>query len=255
MLKNIMVFHSCFNNLKGFAISRPPLVVFTLCLTSLAIATLSLARLVSQSDSLPNPDVRLDWNLLLERMANLDLCIRPDDNPMIIMNSTVPSSDIETVTALLEVAKEVHSTLHNITQISGAIPAQLLGLGGPHLVTVSFRVDVNSSYAHLPSYQQQSATATNLVNSARLQARAQGPQMVDNWCDDGTFLRLAYHSNPQLTATLTLHDRSVVNLHLMHTSYFLLVMAMTLVCYALLKGKPTVSKQPVNSIEKVPLDP
>jgi hypothetical protein len=55
-----MVFHSsCMTNLKGFTISRPPLVVFTLCLTALAIATLSLARLVSQTESLPNPDVRL----------------------------------------------------------------------------------------------------------------------------------------------------------------------------------------------------
>lgn len=33
-------------------------------------------------------------------------------------------------------------------------------------------------------------------------------------------------------------DRSLINLHLMHTSYFLFVMAMTLLLYALLKGRP-----------------
>lgn len=34
-------------------------------------------------------------------------------------------------------------------------------------------------------------------------------------------------------------DRSVINLHLMHTSYFLFVMFVTLFCYALIKGRTT----------------
>jgi len=43
-------------------------------------------------------------------------------------------------------------------------------------------------------------------------------------------------------------ERSVINLHLMHTSYFLFVMAMMLVCYALIKGKP---KQKAILVDKV----
>ena len=42
-------------------------------------------------------------------------------------------------------------------------------------------------------------------------------------------------------------DRSAINLHLMHTSYFLFVMVITLMCYALVRGRPTVHvkvKQP-----------
>ena len=38
------------------------------------------------------------------------------------------------------------------------------------------------------------------------------------------------------------HDRSIINLHLMNTSYFLFVMVVTLFCYALLKGKPQLGK-------------
>ena len=34
-------------------------------------------------------------------------------------------------------------------------------------------------------------------------------------------------------------DRSVINLHLMHTSYFLFVMMVTLFCYAIIRGRPS----------------
>ena len=34
------------------------------------------------------------------------------------------------------------------------------------------------------------------------------------------------------------HDKSLINMHLMRTSYFLFVMVVTLFCYALIKGRP-----------------
>lgn len=36
----------------------------------------------------------------------------------------------------------------------------------------------------------------------------------------------------------TQDDRSLINLHLMHTSYFLFVMVITMFCYAVIKGRP-----------------
>lgn len=42
-----------------------------------------------------------------------------------------------------------------------------------------------------------------------------------------------------LTLFLQLQDdRSLINLHLMHTSYFLFVMVITMFCYAVIKGRP-----------------
>jgi len=66
-------------------------------------------------------------------------------------------------------------------------------------------------------------------------------------------LALDYKSNSKLTVMLSLHDRSIVNLHLMHTSYFMFVMVMTLVCYSLIKGRYRHPKN-AHSLEKVPLD-
>ena len=43
-------------NLKGFAASRPPLMVFMLCLSAFAIILLSLAYVIKTSD-IKNPDL------------------------------------------------------------------------------------------------------------------------------------------------------------------------------------------------------
>jgi hypothetical protein len=71
-------------------------------------------------------------------MANLELCIIPEDNSNKVTTATATNSsaDLEedTVTALLGVAKEVHSLIHNNTLISGSIPASLLGLRGNYIL-------------------------------------------------------------------------------------------------------------------------
>ncbi|XP_064652449.1 transmembrane protein 248-like isoform X2 [Lineus longissimus] len=61
-------------------------------------------------------------------------------------------------------------------------------------------------------------------------------------CKSQTKIRVHYDLNPTLTVMLSLHDRSLINLHLMHTSYFLFVMVVTMFCYALLKGRPSKPK-------------
>lgn len=38
-------------------------------------------------------------------------------------------------------------------------------------------------------------------------------------------------------------DRSLINLHLMHTSYFLFVMVITMFCYAVIRGRPIKLRQ------------
>jgi hypothetical protein len=54
-----MGFTSSFGNLKGLTTSRPPLVIFTLCLTAFALTTLSLAYFIRHSETIPNTDLRM----------------------------------------------------------------------------------------------------------------------------------------------------------------------------------------------------
>lgn len=66
-------------------------------------------------------------------------------------------------------------------------------------------------------------------------------EVTSDWrqCRNASFLHLMHQYDPTLTVMLTMQDRSVINLHLMHTSYFLFVMMVTLFCYAIIKGRPS----------------
>lgn len=53
-----------------------------------------------------------------------------------------------------------------------------------------------------------------------------------------------YALNLKLTVMVPNDDRSLINLHLMHTSYFLFVMGViTMFCYAVTKGRPSKLRQ------------
>ncbi|XP_013379424.1 transmembrane protein 248 isoform X1 [Lingula anatina] len=58
------------------------------------------------------------------------------------------------------------------------------------------------------------------------------------WCSQHPKIEVQYEWDPTLNIMLSIGDRSVINLHLMHTSYFLFVMVITIMCYAIIKGKP-----------------
>ncbi|XP_059478719.1 transmembrane protein 248-like [Neocloeon triangulifer] len=265
---------SCCSNLKGFAMTRPPLVVFTCCLLALSFATIYLSHCIDDSNFLPNPDIPRDWNVLLTRMAGLDLCARPAAaKSSEIKNESANlarKEDIVSVTAALELSKELHSQMGNDTEIGGNINATLLGIKGVHNIHVSFVVFSNytngvhhnhkicATFTGLKSELPETQAPTQCdakkgstpgEKFSALSVRLRGPEAASDWCSEGTELRMAYKINSNLTATLTVADKALINLHLMHTSYFLLVMALTLIFYAMIKGSHS------HNHEKLPLGP
>ncbi|XP_042905814.1 transmembrane protein 248 [Parasteatoda tepidariorum] len=66
---------------------------------------------------------------------------------------------------------------------------------------------------------------------------AESPLLEEKDESSKTCIELSYSPDVKLTEMLSLHERSIVNLHLMHTSYFMFVMVMTLVCYSLIRGR------------------
>ncbi|KAH3885381.1 transmembrane protein 248-like [Dreissena polymorpha] len=56
-------------------------------------------------------------------------------------------------------------------------------------------------------------------------------------CDSSPSITLDHRDDLDLTIWLTMHDKSVIDLHLMHTSFFLFIMVVTLLAYAVVKGK------------------
>lgn len=280
-----MGFTSPFGNLKGFTTSRPPLVIFTLCLTAFALTTLSLAYFIRNSERIPNTDVRVDWNSFLKHLSSYNLCVLPDAAGNSSRSVDEEQSDFGNVsivvTASLSLVQQLNSLPHNITTVTGVLPLgawshmckteSLVGEGT--LLNMSLILPQNLSQADdvcvtfvgprsvLPVVSAPPACTTSLAPqqgfTGKLMSQSRDSEVLgeredDDWCKGGTVMRMAYRSNPELMVMLTGNERSLINLHLMHTSYFLFVMAMTLVCYALIKGKP---KQKAILVEKVPLDP
>lgn len=298
------------NNLKGFASSRPPLVVFTLCVTAFALTTLSLAYFIKNSDSVPNPDAATDWPTFLRHLSNLELCVLPDETATVTHIVANSSAGTSTTTAIYDeqstdnygnVSIAVTASLslteqlpQNVTFLSGSLPlsewaqsccagdtdSSLSGATNLNVtvllptsaaangsapssrevcVTFSGPRSVLPTTQHSPPACGGGGSPSSYVASgsaARLVARsgnpALGEPLDDGWCAGGAQVHLSYRAGPGFSVTLTVRDRSLINLHLIHTSYFLFVMAMTLICYAIIKGKP---KQKTIIIEKVPLDP
>lgn len=273
-------------NLKGFATSRPPLVIFTLCIIAFGVTTFCLAYIIGHSDSLPNPDNKSDWKTFLKHLSSIDLCILTDDitpnKPIMNVNRSSDDSDEVngnvsiSVTASLSLIHQLVNLPPNVTVLSGAIsidnwdgscldPVPVAS----HILNLSIAVPQNISSQEVcvvvsgprgllpPTNRGVPLSCPNVIQSsehgltARLVARERG-DYEDEWCPNGAVVKMEYRQNPQLIVTLTVQDRSLMNLHLVHTSYFLFVMAMTLICYALIKGKP---KQKTIMLEKVPLDP
>ena len=61
-------------NVRAFAGSRPPIVLFLIFLSSLA-ATLFFMTYYLRDNEIRDPSVENDWNLFLKNLANVDFCV------------------------------------------------------------------------------------------------------------------------------------------------------------------------------------
>ncbi|XP_044738960.1 transmembrane protein 248-like isoform X2 [Chrysoperla carnea] len=266
-----MVVGGPFVSLRGFATSRPPLLVFTLCLTAFALTTLWLSYFVRNENELQNIDAHRDWKSLIRYLSAQELCIQHSsssasyvyNNHIAFNNDTLDYANVSVhILATLNVA----SLPPNISYVNGYLLVSDTSLG------ISFNLDnvnvqQNSSKVQdvcvtltgpktilsMASSPPACAAAPSQQASGILVTRAGPPALgerVDAWCTDGVTARLSYKINPENSVVLSITDRSIINLHLVHTSYFLFVMAITLICYAVIRGKP---KNKL-SIDKVLLD-
>ncbi|XP_021349901.1 transmembrane protein 248-like [Mizuhopecten yessoensis] len=290
-------------NLKGFLSTKPPLVIFMICLGGCAVVLLTLAYIVKVNDQLINPDLTKDWNKFLDNFAELEFCMianssgYPDeaqsaspkltDKLNVISNKLTgsasttersPQSGDDIVNTSLTMMVELRPTPHfygitqNVTFLSSTVTGSQIGLSGAAAdlemnVTLNFPFDWNDTdcsgstcptihiltcinlqapLAFFPSTRQVGAcySASN-ESSSEVHTRMQsylGNQFTllptaASQCQETPVIKVKHKVDPRFTMMLTLEDRSVINLHLMHTSYFLFVMFVTIFCYAIIKGR------------------
>ncbi|KAK3084470.1 hypothetical protein FSP39_014038 [Pinctada imbricata] len=286
-------------NLQGFAKSRPPLVIFMVCLGGFAVVLLTLAYVIKLRENLPNPDLTQDWNTFLDDFDDLNFCILGNSSESdLLLQKTAPRlkhviSDLPdkltgesksttqkpatdntgeeymntSVSMLVHITPtpQFLSMSHNTTYLYATVNGSQMGLSDPaaglemnismvipfewnttqcpsgqcRTVQIYTCITFSAPYAFFPGTRQP-GTCRSIKDSDVVEYRSRmiaHPAEGLPSCGYKAKLQLQHHLDPQLTMLLSIEDRSLINLHLMHTSYFLFVMFVTVFCYALIKGK------------------
>lgn len=287
-------------NLKGFATTRPPLVVFMVCMGLFATVLLTLAYYVGTHE-IRDPDISQDWNVFLKNFAELELCIKGNNSEQFSTQATTISKSLSkispnttpvslardstigqvleyegprnySVSLLLTIypTRDFLSIPHNVTYLAGTIIGSQLGLAGLAAdeainITAELPYEWNTTHCRNPPFgcePVQIYTCVHFQAAPLVFPTSRSPSMCEGlnetgieyharlfgyrhskahstyYCRSHPTIKVNYKFNPTLAVWLSLNDRSVINLHLMNTSYFLFVMVVTLFCYAMLKGKP-----------------
>ncbi|XP_022052214.1 transmembrane protein 248 isoform X1 [Acanthochromis polyacanthus] len=287
-------------NLRSYINNRPPLVIFMISVSAVAIAFLTIGYFFKIKE-IKSPELTEDWNTFLLRFNELDFCVSENETIKHGLNeSTTPESMVVTsgqarsstqVPLLLEDSGPINISVpitltldpqrpfggysRNITHLYATVLGQQVGLSGREAheeinITFTLPVSWNSDDCVLHGHCEQvvfstcmTITAASNIFPVTVQPPHCVPETYTNatswykvfttvrdsdtkysqdynpfWCYKGAIGKVYHALNPKLTVIVPDDDRSLINLHLMHTSYFLFVMVITMFCYAVIKGRP-----------------
>uniref|UniRef100_A0A452DHX5 Transmembrane protein 248 n=1 Tax=Bos taurus TaxID=9913 RepID=A0A452DHX5_BOVIN len=273
-------------NLKLYISSRPPLVVFMISVSAMAIAFLTLGYFFKIKE-IKSPEMAEDWNTFLLRFNDLDLCVSENETLKHLTNdtaapeSTVTSGQARTstqspqpledagpvnisvaITLTLDPLKPFGGYSRNVTHLYSTILGHQIGLSGtlsgsqlpqalsghscyhteyetPCLAPFSCRQPPHC----VPDTYSNATLWYKIFTTARDANTKYAQDYNPFWCYKGAIGKVYHALNPKLTVIVPDDDRSLINLHLMHTSYFLFVMVITMFCYAVIKGRPSKLRQ------------
>ncbi|KAI1231867.1 hypothetical protein IHE44_0007507 [Lamprotornis superbus] len=303
-MAGIMFYINLLENLKVYISSRPPLVVFMISVSAMAIAFLTLGYFFKIKE-IKSPEMTEDWNTFLLRFNDLDFCISENETLKHLLNdTTTPESTVTsgqarsstqspqtledsgpinisvTITLTLDPLRPFGGYSRNVTHLSSTIFGHQIGLSGRESheeINITFTLPAawNSDDCVLHGHCEQvvfsscmTVTAASNVFPVTVQPPHCVPETYSNatlwykifttardsntkyaqdynpfWCYKGAIGKVYHALNPKLTVIVPDDDRSLINLHLMHTSYFLFVMVITMFCYAVIKGRPSKLRQ------------
>lgn len=186
---------------------------------------------------------------------------------------TSTSSRNYSIQMMLEVKPtfEFISIPHNLTYLSGSILGSELGLkgsAGEEWISMAVQLPFEWNTTRCESlFSRASCDTVHIYTCVHLHASelvfptTRSPQRCEILNDTGveyhalmktykqklysssscrgrTVVHARYKLDPRLTVLLSLSDRSVINLHLLHSSYFVFVMTITILLYVIVRGLP-----------------
>ncbi|XP_008115339.2 insulin-like growth factor-binding protein 3 receptor isoform X2 [Anolis carolinensis] len=228
-----MIICSLLGSLRVCLERHPPLVTFFFCLLSLAVAFIGFAAYI-QSHEVQNPDVKEDWNSLLQSLAQLMFCVpnKTQDASPPPTTTTIAESHI-TISIMVGFSFDLHNGTDppNGTHLSLTVSGTELGLKGPdaqeaiHVLAVIMnsisRESCLSIIAPLSLFPKTRQPLTCVIDERDMHLQ-----------EPGICYQSHYQTNPALSSMLDQADRALCSQRLLLTGAFLLCLCAMLCCAA-----------------------
>ncbi|KAH0626403.1 hypothetical protein JD844_001364 [Phrynosoma platyrhinos] len=237
----IMVICSLLGSLRVCLERHPPLVTFFFCLLSLAVASIGFSAYI-QSHEVQNPDVKEDWNSLLQSLAQLMFCVpnKTQENASPSPPSTTIADSHTTVSVIVGLTFDLHNGTDppNGTHLSLTVSGTKLGLRGPdakepiHVLAVIMNSDSRESCLSI-------IAPSSLLPKTRQPLTCVIEERDMHLQEPGICYQSQYQTNPALSSMLDQvkrmwerADRALCSQRLLMTGVFLLCLCAMLCCAA-----------------------
>ncbi|KAB0791742.1 hypothetical protein PPYR_03542 [Photinus pyralis] len=238
--------------------SRPPLIVFTVCLLGIIITSVCLAYYVHSGDKIVNVDAINDWISLLKYMNKLELCTSVGDKSQFQMKMQRDASSVRVATP----AKLLKLPPNSPHRFQGLIPLADWSSKCLERTDVPSHLKVEFSVPQQNDTEEICVTITgpaDFMPKLSVQDPCKSPEPVgtrnknkwgllkantkdvpvDTFCDEELLLQLQYdidyNQNLKYEMYLSDEDRLMINSHLIVTSCFLVFVVVLITCYALVR--------------------
>jgi len=256
-----MVFSTVSKNFTNNVKSKPPLVVFTVCLLGIIVTSFSLAYYVHSHDKLMNVDAKDDWLSLLKYISSLDVCIQNSSGPVLKNLKSQTSFESVSISTSAKISLLASTSPINVQGVISLeewsskcpekidVPALMIEFSLPKIDQNSTKADnicvkITGPSNFMPKLSQQEL-CDPIINPnpkkwAKLTAKS-SENLQDHFCTNGLSGKLEYDidysKNLKFDMYLSQEDRLIINSHLIVTSCFLVFVVILITCYALLRKK------------------
>ncbi|KAJ8972155.1 hypothetical protein NQ314_000381 [Rhamnusium bicolor] len=240
----------------SFVKSRPPLIIFFLCIVTLAVTIFCYAFYIKNTDLILDTDRKHDWLELLRHFNNLHTCLELNHN--FDMKKVVDDSFIEMTTVKTLISIKYTDFIKKFATVQGVLtldnwhtncpksyakPSNLqIYFDIPEVATNATKFDVcvtiKGPEEYLPKFSEPNCYSPIEKQSEKLKAFLS--TSVDTkhkeFCREGTLTKLEFHAQEKdnFANFLSDNEKSLIYIHLLWTSYFLVFILLVIIIYGTL---------------------
>lgn len=252
----------------SFIKNRPPLVVFFLCILTSAVTLFCFAVYIKNTELVPDSDRNHDWLTLLKHFNSLDICLEPSGIiPKKIKQNDFVFIEMSTVQTLVSINNT--DFIKKIASVSGSLTLEDWHSNCPK------SYDTKPSYLHIyfdiPEVAKSNVTEFDTCvtikgpdeylpkffkPNCKVSARKGGKDTPEvtlssnvkaidgEFCKNGFSTELKFHSQNKGNFANFLSDKekSLIYVHVLWTSYFLLFILLIIFTYGILQSEHVFDK-------------